>query len=40
MNARKAQALIAAVFLGLGGWCLVVPQTVLDLAFTPEFRSD
>ena len=30
---------IAAVFLVLGGWCLFLPQSVLDLTVTPQFRS-
>lgn len=40
MSPLLAQRLIAAVFLVLGGWCLVAPQSVLDLAVRPEFQSD
>jgi hypothetical protein len=40
MSARAAQLGLAAVFLILGGWCLLLPQTVLDLAFRPDYRSD
>jgi len=34
------QQLLAAVFLGLGGWCLVSPSSVMALAITPEYQSD
>jgi hypothetical protein len=40
MTARTAQSLLAAVFLMLGGWCLAWPQSVLDLAITPAYRSN
>ena len=40
MSARFAQNLIAAVFLGLGAWCLVFPASIVALAFRPAFRSD
>ena len=39
MSARTAQSLIAAIFLILGAWCLVAPQTVLDLGLRPDFQS-
>lgn len=32
--------MFAAVFLVLGGWCLVWPASVLDLAVRPEWRSE
>ena len=40
MSARQAQIGLAAVFLILGGWCLILPATVLDLAFRPDYRSE
>ena len=39
MSARHIQLLLASIFLGLGGWCLVSPQTVEMLVFRPEFRD-
>ena len=39
MTARTAQYLIAAVFLVLGAWCLIAPQSVLDLSLRAEYRS-
>jgi hypothetical protein len=40
MTARTAQSGIAAIFLILGAWCLLGPQSVLDLGVQPEFRSN
>lgn len=40
MSARMAQFGIAAVFLVLGGWALIAPGNVIDLAFTPEFSEN
>lgn len=40
MSARTAQFLIAAVFLMLGGWCLVAPASVIDLAITEAYRDN
>ena len=40
MSSERIQYLLAAVFFLLGGWCLVSPSTVLDLAIRPEWRSD
>ena len=40
MSARTTQYLIGAVFAVLGGWALLAPQSVIDLAVRPEFRSD
>ena len=40
MTARHAQLAIAAVFLVLGAWCLVAPQSVLTLGLRPDYRSD
>ena len=40
MSARTTQYLIGAVFAVLGGWALLAPQSVIDLAVRHEFRSD
>lgn len=40
MSARRIQHLLSAVFLVLGGWCLIWPSSVLHLAIRPEWRSD
>lgn len=40
MSVRSIQYLLASVFLVLGGWCIVSPSSVLDLAFRPEYQSD
>ncbi len=40
MTARTTQYLIGAVFAVLGGWALLFPQSVIDLAVRPEFQSD
>lgn len=40
MRATLCQFLIAFVFLGLGGWALVAPQSVIDLALTEPYRED
>lgn len=40
MSARIIQTLLAFVFLGLGGWCLIMPGMVEDLAFLPEFQHN
>lgn len=40
MTARTAQSLLASVFFILGGWCLVAPQSVLNLAITPAYQSN
>jgi hypothetical protein len=39
-EARRWQLLIAAIFVGLGGWCLVAPMSVVDLTVRPEVRND
>ena len=39
LTARTAQRLLAAVFLILGGWCLLSPGSVLALAITPQYQS-
>ena len=40
MRARLCQFVIAIVFLGLGGWALFAPQSVVDLALTQAYRED
>jgi hypothetical protein len=39
MTARICQSLIAAVFLGLGGWALFAPANVIELAVTEPYRD-
>ena len=40
MIARLSQMLIALVFLGLGGWALLAPSSVIDLAVTEAYRDE
>ncbi len=40
MTVVRIQWLLASVFWTLGGWCLVFPQSVLDLAFQPAYQSN
>lgn len=40
MSAKTIQYLLASVFLVLGGWCVVHPSSVMELAFTPQYQSD
>ncbi len=40
MTPKHIQYVIAAVFFILGGWCVLAPQSVLDLGLRPEFRRD
>lgn len=40
MTAQTAQRGIAAIFLILGTWCLVAPQSVLTLGLRPEYQTD
>ena len=40
MSAKHTQYCLASVFFVLGGWCLVSPPSVLELAITPQYRSD
>lgn len=40
MTARIAQYSIALVFLGLGGWALFFPASVIDLAVTDAYREN
>lgn len=39
MTALTAQRCIAAVFLLLGGWALLAPQHVIELAISPPYQS-
>lgn len=39
-RALRLQRLIGAVFLGLGGWCLIAPGSVIALTIRPEHQSD
>jgi hypothetical protein len=38
-EARLLQRLIASVFIGLGGWCLVAPGSVISLIVLPEQQA-
>ncbi|MBA4747225.1 MAG: hypothetical protein H2056_00780 [Sphingopyxis sp.] len=38
-EAQTLQWLIAAVFLGLGSWCLIAPASVVSLTVRPEHQS-
>jgi hypothetical protein len=38
-EARIIQLGIAAVFVVLGGWCVIAPQSVIDLTVREEHRS-
>lgn len=40
MSARTSQFCIAAVFLLLGGWALLAPQSVMLLAIAEQYRDD
>lgn len=40
MSARMAQYLIGAVFAVLGGWALLFPRSVIELAIRAEYHSD
>lgn len=40
MTPRTIQYAIAAVFFVLGGWCLIAPQSVIDLTVRPDYRPD
>jgi len=40
MTVRQIQWLIAAVFFILGGWALLAPRSVINLALLPEHRLD
>ncbi len=38
MTSKHVQYALAAIFLGLGGWCLVAPQSVEMLVFKPGYQ--
>lgn len=38
MTARHVQRLLALIFIGLGGWCLLYPAAVEALVLRPEYR--
>lgn len=38
MTARHIQYVLAAIFIGLGGWCLIDPHSVERLVLKPEFQ--
>jgi hypothetical protein len=40
MSPRAIQYVIASVFFVLGGWCLVAPQSVIDLTVRPEHHTE
>jgi hypothetical protein len=40
MSVRTTQWWLASVFFVLGGWCLILPASVLELTITPTYRSD
>lgn len=39
-EARRLQAIIAAVFFVLGGWCLVAPGSVIALTVREDYRIE
>lgn len=40
MNSRQIQLVLAIVFLGLGGWALLMPGTVISLVFREDYKID
>lgn len=38
IESRHIQWLLSAIFLGLGGWCLLFPHMVEQVALKPEFQ--
>jgi hypothetical protein len=40
VTSKRIQYLLAAVFVLLGGWCMVAPASVIALAVRPDYRSD
>ena len=39
MTSKHVQFLLAAVFLGLGGWCLIAPHSVERLVLRLEYQD-
>lgn len=40
MTSKQIQYALAAIFVVLGGWCLLSPASVMALAIRPEYQSD
>jgi len=40
MTPRRIQWIIAAIFLGLGGWCLIAPMSVAELGLRPSYLTN
>jgi hypothetical protein len=40
LGVRRVQYYIAAVFVALGAWCMVVPGTVISLTVRPQYQTD
>lgn len=40
MTPRRIQWIIAAVFLGLGGWCVIAPMSVVELTLRPSYQTN
>ena len=38
MTSKHIQLALAAIFLGLGGWCLIEPHSVERLVLRPEYQ--
>ena len=38
MTSQHLQYILAAIFIGLGGWCMLMPAAVETLSFRPEYR--
>ncbi|MAP96504.1 MAG: hypothetical protein CMK07_16285 [Ponticaulis sp.] len=38
MRSKHIQLVLAAIFIGLGGWCLVAPHSVERLVLRPEYQ--
>lgn len=38
MKAQHIQFFLAAIFIGLGGWCLISPHSVERLTLRPEYQ--
>ncbi|MGB3626096.1 MAG: hypothetical protein WA989_09715, partial [Henriciella sp.] len=38
MTSRRIQLALAAIFIGLGAWCLLSPHSVERLTLRPEYQ--